>query len=118
MGPLDIPIEQQIQEEAICKVKNAVCRVLVFWFNNHFRDFGTDNELTKSLKQFIIKIKEIPQHKDNLINYLDKMVEKKLGKGTYKSIFESMVMDNPPAPVLPKDWNTSFLDLDELEVAR
>eukprot|EP01095_Lingulamoeba_sp_RSL-Kostka_P015181 TRINITY_DN689_c1_g2_i1.p1 TRINITY_DN689_c1_g2~~TRINITY_DN689_c1_g2_i1.p1 ORF type:complete len:611 (+),score=170.69 TRINITY_DN689_c1_g2_i1:46-1833(+) len=118
MGPPDIPIEQQIEDESVCKVKNSVCRVLVFWFNNHFRDFGTDNELTKSLKQFIIKIKEIPQHKDNLTNYLDKMVEKKLGKGTYKSIFESMVMDNPPTPVLPKDWNTSFLDLDELEIAR
>ena len=50
---------------------------------------------------------------------LNGIVEKKLSKGTYVSMFDStMVTNNPPEPRLPKDWTTaSFMDLDDVRAS-
>ena len=115
------PDEAETWNPPLSKIRNTICKVIVFWVNNHYRDFGTDGSALKLLKEFIEKAKALPQFKGSLLGFLEKMVEKKLGKGTYKSFFEvADTVDNCPPSILPsKDWRSIiFGDLDELEIAR
>jgi hypothetical protein len=104
-------------------IREGVCKSLVFWFNNHYRDFSGSKPLEKKLQSFIDDIVvRTPPCKDNFVGYLQKMYLKKNGKGTYTSLFDSgILVDNSscPEPIVPKTWDgVSFLDLDEREIAR
>jgi hypothetical protein len=91
----------------------------VHWFNHHYRDFSKNSKLQKKLTEFVKwAVENEPPSKNNLVGYLSKMIEKKEGKGTYTSIWDSGIMvdhDSCPEPIVPKSWDgILFLDLDEV----
>ena len=90
----------------------------MYWFNNHYRDFS-GKPLQKDLEQFIDwAVESFPPSKDNLVGYLQKMYQKKTGKGTYTSLFDSGIMvdkANCPDAIEPKNWaGISLMDIDEV----
>lgn len=100
------------------RIREGVCRSLVFWFNNHYRDFS-GKPLAKELEKFIDwAIEKFPPAKGNFVGYLHKMYAKKSGRGTYISMFDSGIFvdkDSCPESIVPKSWNgITFIDLDEV----
>ena len=100
-------------------IREGVCKALVHWFNNHYRDFSGCKPLNNKLEEFIDwAVKNHPPQKGNFVGYLQKMYAKKSGKGTYTSLFDSGIMvdqDSCPDPIVPKSWNgITLLDIDEV----
>jgi son of sevenless len=71
---------------------------------------------------FITQAKEtvLPESKHDMVDYMAKVVKDKNEKGTYTSFFEIIVdKDSCPPSIVPKSWaSVTFMDLDELEIAR
>jgi len=121
-GPEGELTEKQQKKLDMKVVREGVCKSFVHWFNNHYRDFS-GKPLAKELEKFIDwAMKDQPPKKDNFTGYLEKMYQKKSGKGTYTSLFDSGIMvdkNSCPEPIVPKSWTgITLLDLDELEIAR
>lgn len=99
--------------------RQGVCKFLVHWFTNHWRDFS-GRPIGKTLENFIEWVLENdPPQKSNFTGYLHKMYEKKSGKGTYTSLFDSSInvdQSNCPDPIIPKgDWKQmGLMDIDEV----
>jgi len=102
------------------KIQQGCCFALTQWYKDHYRDFCL-NGLTSEIEKFVeyAKPREERVHRD-LITSLAKTVQEKNETGSYPSIY-SVVIDQGicPEPVLPKTMvGVTFLDLDELEIAR
>lgn len=106
-------------------IKSGTCRSLVYWFNNHYRDFTKNPKLQKRLSEFVAEAEQssnVQAEEKKLVTYLSKMIQKKEGKGTFTSLWDCGIMvdiEHCPEPIVPKSWDgITFLDLDELEIAR
>ena len=61
------------------QIRKSVCISIVHWFTNHYRDFCNSNKLLENLQAFIIEAAKIDvDNKESTVNYLDKMVQKKV----------------------------------------
>lgn len=88
---------------------------IVHWVSDHYRDFTT--HLRERLDEFIAFAKQSTKpSKHDLVAYMEKMVGRKIEKGTYQSIY-SIVFDKEscPEPIIPKDWKTAtFFSLNDV----
>eukprot|EP01094_Clydonella_sp_ATCC50884_P029750 TRINITY_DN9432_c0_g1_i1.p1 TRINITY_DN9432_c0_g1~~TRINITY_DN9432_c0_g1_i1.p1 ORF type:complete len:1120 (-),score=371.40 TRINITY_DN9432_c0_g1_i1:107-3226(-) len=127
-----VEAEAELLIPPFSSMQNAVCKLLVHWFNHHFNDFNTKKTLLTKLREFVDKafeqyerakrkVKKVGGEKEqSAVPYLRSLIEKKSAKGTYTSMFDSTIMvHNPPPPIIPSSWRgVTFFELDELEIAR
>eukprot|EP00011_Vannellida_sp_DIVA3-517-6-12_P007174 CAMPEP_0114636722 /NCGR_PEP_ID=MMETSP0168-20121206/17130_1 /TAXON_ID=95228 ORGANISM="Vannella sp., Strain DIVA3 517/6/12" /NCGR_SAMPLE_ID=MMETSP0168 /ASSEMBLY_ACC=CAM_ASM_000044 /LENGTH=725 /DNA_ID=CAMNT_0001848439 /DNA_START=101 /DNA_END=2274 /DNA_ORIENTATION=- len=124
LGPENVTEEQMANWKTdLPTIRKQVIVALKMWFNEHYKDFSANGgELTKRLQDFIVKAREADHSSDSLVGFLERMVEKKLSKGTYTSLFGcSIMIDKATAPETnaPRSFRgVTFWDLDELEIAR
>jgi len=125
------PLSAQALEESdppLSRIRYGVCKVLVHWFSAHLNDFDERarqdmSAFTEEAKQQSVKDKEsgiLLSDQRGAETYLRSMFEKKLAKGSFVSMFDTTVLvHNPPPPIVPESWKgVTFMDLDELEIAR
>jgi hypothetical protein len=109
-------------DRSLSRVKLAVCQVLGYWFTQHFRDFKKNDALFQRLRDFM----KVAQEEFECMSDSEKSksglpefkisFDKKSEQGTFMSMYDSsVIVDNPPAPVLPADMkNFTFMDIPEV----
>merc|ERR1712137_520 len=119
-GPEELTDDPESWVIPFSAIRRGVCFALARWFSEHFRDFNTDPLLKKKLDKFLVQAQEAPRYKRDMVDFMTKVVREKNDKGTYQSFFEIAIDPNScPVSIIPKDWrNVTFLDLNELEIAR